>query len=91
MKTVYPKNKKDENFFKRLSKYPVYETKDIIFTRTLPRRYNILFDNGFLKIKRNLQTRESAVYLPEGIKIAPMNSSNSRRTKFSKFGFFRGF
>lgn len=89
MKIIKPWDKETEKIFRRLSKYPVFETKNMQVTRCIGKRYPELIHKGFIKIKRNDELHESAIYLPEGIGIAPIEKLNSRPSKFLKFGFFR--
>ena len=91
MKIIKPCNKEIERLFRRLSRYPTFDTKDMLFTRSIGKKYPDLINNGFLKIKRNDEKHESVIYLPEGIGIAPIEGFNSRPSKFLKFGFFRRF
>lgn len=89
-------NKKDERIFSSLMKKDWVITSDITLTRSLPRRYPLLFDkhNGFYKIYRNRKDGESAILPRDGVKLIPVINPDSVRIKSSKlkkFGVVRIF
>ena len=94
MNTFKPVKKKDIQCFKSLSKINRFDTTDVDFIRSMPRRYPKLFDkhSGMLDIyKSNRRKTYTIMPIEPEIKIIPIREPTSRlnEKRRNKFGIYR--